>query len=74
MAEKYGGSVTDIAHSVVEKADGGFLIAGETYSNNGLVTGFHGSLDCWVIFVDAMGNLEWQRPYGGSGGESGKEV
>ena len=70
--KKYGGSVTDIAHSVVEKADGGFLIAGETYSNNGLVTGFHGSLDCWVIFVDAMGNLEWQRPYGGSGGESGK--
>ncbi len=41
--------MNDCANSIRQTADGGFIIAGETYSNNGNVFGNHGSGDYWVV-------------------------
>jgi hypothetical protein len=49
-----------------ETSDGGFLIAAESWSNNGDVTGNHGYGDIWAIKLDFNGNLEWQRCLGGT--------
>ncbi|MBK7037595.1 MAG: T9SS type A sorting domain-containing protein [Bacteroidetes bacterium] len=61
-----GGSDVDKAYSVVEKSDHGFLIAGETYSDDGMVTGLHGDSDAWVVALDSAGNFQWQKTYGGA--------
>src|SRR5262249_32921920 len=35
-------------------------------SNDGDVTGNHGSSDCWVAKLDSSGTLEWQKCLGGT--------
>ena len=69
-----GGSRSDYSSSVIQTADGGFLVQGNTYSNNGNVTGNHGQLDIWVVKLDSSGNLTWQRCLGGSSSETGYQV
>lgn len=64
--ESYGGSNQDDAQSVQQTADGGYIIAGFSSSNDGDVSGNHGNADYWVVKVDASGNIQWQKSYGGS--------
>jgi uncharacterized repeat protein (TIGR01451 family) len=67
-----GGSGDDKANDVIALADGGFMVAGSTKSNNGDVTGHHGSLDstdAWVCRLDPNGNILWQKSFGGNGNE-----
>ncbi len=66
----YGGSNNDVPTSIVQNSDGGFIIAGNSHSSDGNVLGHHGvdSLsDCWVLKIDSVGTIKWQRSYGGSG-------
>lgn len=62
----YGGSNNDEAYSIRQTADGGFIVAGSTFSNNGDVVGNHGFHDFWILKLDADGNLQWQKTLGGS--------
>lgn len=61
-----GGTIDDNARASVFTSDGGCIIAGEAFSNNGNVSGNHGSDDYWVIDLDKNGNLLWQKCYGGT--------
>jgi hypothetical protein len=56
----YGGAVTDLAHSIVALADGGFAVAGNTESKGA------GSADVWVLRLDEAGNVVWDQTYGGA--------
>lgn len=60
-----GGSHIDIAYSVDKTSDNGCIVAGETWSNDGNVTGLHGGSDYWVVRLDSNGNLLWEKAYGG---------
>ncbi len=63
----YGGNGSDVAYSVRQTIDGGYVAVGTTLSNNnGDVGSTHGSYDIWVIKTDASGNLLWQSCLGGS--------
>lgn len=62
----YGGTYYDIALSVIETYDGGYLMGGHTYNFDGDVRGFHGWADCWVVKTDSVGNIKWQHALGGS--------
>lgn len=65
-----GGSVGDFAYSIKQTADGGYIVAGRSDSNDGDVTGHHGSTsysDAWIVKLDASGNIIWQKSLGGSG-------
>ena len=62
-----GGSSWDEAYSVQPTADGGYIVAGLTNSNDGNVSGNHGGLDYWVVLLNGSGNIVWQRCLGGSG-------
>ncbi|MRT17866.1 T9SS type A sorting domain-containing protein [Vitellibacter sp. q18] len=64
--KSFGGSGEDYAHEIIPANDGGFLIAGHTFSNNGDVTANNGMGDFWVIKINDGGNLLWQKNYGGS--------
>ena len=61
-----GGSADDIAYSVQQTSDGGYIVAGESLSNDSDVSGNHGSSDFWVVKLNTAGTIEWQRSLGGS--------
>lgn len=62
----YGGTSSDNAYSVKETNDNGFIIAGRTLSNDIHVSGNHGDYDSWILKVDSLGKIEWQKCLGGS--------
>lgn len=62
----YGGSNTDAARSIQKTIGGGFIIAGYTFSNDGLVGNNSGSADAWLLKLDGSGRLQWEQTYGGS--------
>ncbi len=51
----------DIAYSIIQTKDGGYAIAGGTGKR------FWGEINCWVIKLDAKGNMEWDNDFGGIG-------
>lgn len=69
-----GGTNQDWGYGVASFTDGGCAVVGEVTSNNGDVSGNHGSLDAWVAHLDPAGELIWQRAFGGSGGDGAYAV
>lgn len=65
----FGGSNLDYASSITKAANNTYIIGGTSNSNNGDVTGNHGNYDYWIIKIDSIGNLLWQKSFGGSSGE-----
>ena len=55
----YGEPTADRANSIIQTNDGGYALAG--YS-----TGKNASNDLWFVKTDSMGNMQWNRTYGGS--------
>jgi len=53
-----GGSRADYGHSLSSTADGGFILAGQTYSYGDTTS------DTWLIKTDAFGNQQWTRTMG----------
>ncbi|HUR09718.1 MAG TPA: hypothetical protein VM012_00010 [Flavitalea sp.] len=62
-----GGSNSDYSYSIDQTTDGGYIVAGVSRSNNGDVSGNHGERDFWVVKLNSIGNLQWQKSFGGSG-------
>ena len=60
--KQYGDNFHELAHAVTLTADGGYVIAG---SSNGL-GGNNNASDGQFLKLDADGNLEWEKRYGGS--------
>jgi hypothetical protein len=67
----FGGSGDDAALSIEVMGNSGFLIFGDTQSNNGDVVGNDGGQDFWLVRVSNTGELMWQKTYGGTLDESG---
>ncbi|HZG00809.1 MAG TPA: hypothetical protein VEY71_07395, partial [Chitinophagales bacterium] len=61
-----GGTANDLGISVQE-TNTGYVIAGQTMSNDGDVNGYHGGIDGWIVKLDLSGTLVWQKCLGGSG-------
>ena len=70
-----GGTNNDSAQSVVATADGGYAILGFTQSNDGNITDKQDdSFDYWVIKFSAQNAIEWQKTYGGSDDDRGRDI
>jgi hypothetical protein len=69
-SKNYGGSEEDNSDKIISTSDNGFLIAGSTSSYDYDITFMHGDEDIWIIKIDSLGNIEWQKCYGGSGSEN----
>ncbi len=61
-----GGTGAENAYSIQHTADGGYIVAGSSLSNNGDVAGNHGGYDYWVVKLDGSGNIQWQKCLGGT--------
>ncbi|TET24925.1 MAG: hypothetical protein E3J73_07285 [Candidatus Bathyarchaeum sp.] len=64
----YGGPSYDYGYSLVQCDDGGYAVAGHTYSFGA------GSWDCWLVKVDVSGNVEWNQTYGGTSDDLARSV
>ena len=57
----YGGTGFDLASSLVQTLDGGYSLAGQTYSYGA------GNVDFWLVKTDSAGSQQWTKTYGGTG-------
>ena len=64
-----GGNDWDYAWFIQQTTDGGYIVAGYAYSNNGDVTSNHGFDDYWVVKLDSLGAIDWQECLGGTNSE-----
>ncbi|MDC8001422.1 T9SS type A sorting domain-containing protein [Aequorivita todarodis] len=70
----FGGSADDRANSIIQTADGGYMVAGSTASNDGDVSSNHGSRDFWVLKLDSAGNIVWEQTYGGTNNDDAQAI
>ena len=61
-----GGTGYDFAYSIIQTVDMGFMIAGFSGSNDGDVSGNHGSSDYWIVKLNFQMVLQWEYSYGGT--------
>jgi hypothetical protein len=64
----FGGTGHDEAFSVQQTSDGGYIIAGYTYSFGA------GGQDVLLIKTDASGNVQWSKTFGGADSERAYSV
>ena len=72
-----GGGGDDVASSIQQTSDGGFIVAGYTDSTDGDVSGHHGvewNYDYWVVKLNSAGEIVWQRSLGGSSGDYASSI
>lgn len=72
--KNYGSSSCEFISSIKQTIDGGYVFAGTTYSNDGDVSGNHGGSDYWIVKINSLGTIEWQKTYGGSGNETVSDI
>ena len=65
--KRLGGSDDETPCGILQTADGGFLVAGNSNSDDIAGVTKHGNRDGYIIKLDALGDVLWQRMYGGSG-------
>jgi hypothetical protein len=68
FARTYGGTGDELAPSVQQTSDGGYIVAGRTTSFGA------GSYDIFLIKTDANGNIIWAKTYGGTSGDEASSV
>ena len=64
----YGGSDDDIVGAIQQTADGGYIVAGETYSFGA------GNNDMLIFKINNDGTVAWQRTYGGAGSDAASSI
>ncbi len=64
----YGGFSTDGGYAVKQTTDGGYIVAGHTYSFGA------GNNDVYLIKTDANGAMLWTKTYGGTSWDEGYAV
>ncbi len=67
-AKTYGGANYDYAYSVQQTSDGGYIVAGGTWSFGA------GIFDIFLIKTDENGNIQWAKTYGGTREDYGFSV
>lgn len=61
-----GGNNDDVPNDAIRMEDGGFVIVGHSNSDDETISANKGGKDGLAIKVDASGNLQWKKTYGGS--------
>ncbi len=69
-----GGVRSDSAASICQTTDGGYIIAGSSSSTDIPGIANHGERDCYIIKLDADGEIMWQKMFGGSSDDDANSV
>jgi hypothetical protein len=68
FAKTYGGAGNDRAYAVQQTSDGGYIVAGSTYSFS------VGDYDVFLMKTDAFGNIIWAKTFGGTNSDGATSV
>jgi uncharacterized delta-60 repeat protein len=63
-----GGSDWDVARSIIQSSDGGYVVAGATSSFGA------GWYDIYVVKLDSAGNVQWTKTIGGSSDDEANSI
>src|SRR5437773_2126297 len=72
-----GGTNGDYAYAIQQTTDKGYIVAGESFSNDSDVSGHHGSVssnDAWIVKLDSIGVIQWEEYLGSSGGDDAYSI
>ncbi|MGC6525561.1 MAG: hypothetical protein ACON30_04710 [Flavobacteriaceae bacterium] len=72
--KSFGGTEIDEARTITSTADGNFLIAGDSRSNDIDLTTNNGAADVWIIKINSNGDLLWEKTFGGSSFDGVKAI
>jgi len=64
----YGGSVGDVAKSIQQTSDGGYIVTGYTYSFS------NGNSDIGIYKLNSNGNKQWFKHFGGISSDYGESI
>jgi hypothetical protein len=75
--KSYGGSEGEGVskeNSLMQTNDGGYIFIGHTMSNNGDISINHGGYDAWLVKINSIGDIEFEKTYGGSENDFGRKI
>jgi parallel beta-helix repeat protein len=64
----YGGASYERSCSLIQDSDGGYALAGYTYSFGA------GNYDFWLVKTDSSGTAQWNKTYGGTDADLGQSL
>jgi hypothetical protein len=66
--KKYGGNSDEVLSDVVKTSDGGYLLAGSSWSgiSGNKTQTSRGLYDYWVVKISSTGSKQWDKRFGGS--------
>lgn len=72
----FGGPLDDALLVVKQTPDGGYILSGLSESGIGGDKSqiSQGSWDCWILKLDAAGNKQWDKTYGGTGSDGAGNI
>ena len=70
----FGGTNNDRAYGLVSSSEGGYIMAGFSESDDTDISNTKGSYDFWLVKVDGLGDLVWERSFGGTGIEVAYDI
>nr|NQU93978.1 hypothetical protein [Bacteroidota bacterium] len=64
----YGGSNADVFTRIFQDNEGNFILVGDSHSSDGDISNdpYPGSTDFWIVKIDSLGNILWDRIIGGN--------
>ncbi|MFL5766014.1 MAG: T9SS type A sorting domain-containing protein [Bacteroidia bacterium] len=65
----YGGTQADEPFNIEKTTDGGYILGGYSSSQDGDVSINYAASEYWIVKLDSTGTMEWEKTYGGQGGE-----
>ncbi|MFT5249548.1 MAG: hypothetical protein ACI93P_001274 [bacterium] len=69
-----GGTNENFLDKVYNTSDGGYIPIGSSLSNNGDLTGNLGDYDFWIVKVNSLGVIQWQKNIGGTDYDLGRDI
>jgi len=71
----FGGSGSEVGNSITSSTDGGYVLTGRTYSNDGDFEGLYkGDGDIFVMKLNSIGDIVWKKTFGGSDNDQGWSI
>ncbi|RDC65125.1 hypothetical protein AHMF7616_03755 [Adhaeribacter pallidiroseus] len=74
--KRFGGSQDDELRASIQTQDGGYILAGKSFSgkSGNKTQESRGSSDFWIVKTDQNGMYQWDKHYGGNGAEELRAV
>ncbi|WP_420571545.1 hypothetical protein [Kordia sp.] len=73
-SKTYGGTADDRGEAIKTTTDGGFIVTGYSRSSDEDVTINNGFYDQWIVKLDAVGNISWEKSFGYSGSDQAFDI